>query len=122
MTSSEPEPTSPGSERMISATPAKPTTRPAVRSAVMRSCSASRPMMATKNGAEFNSTAATAGPARDVPSDSPISESDAPAPATAAQPQSQRERGSRPPSSGSSTSRVAAPSSARRHATMPGVV
>jgi hypothetical protein len=71
-TSWEPCATLPGSARMTSSTPPNPMTSPIARSLVIDSLSAKRAITATKKGAEFSSTDATAAPARSVPTLIPI--------------------------------------------------
>jgi len=57
----------PGSENTTTKTPPNPITRPAARRRVSGSARTSRAITATKNGDELASTAATAPPARAVP-------------------------------------------------------
>ena len=99
---------------LTSSTPAKPTTNPAARRRVIGSPSPKRAINATKKGDEFNNTAATAAPARAVPTLIPTCVSVVlPNPIAAAPPHSRRVRGRRLPINGKIAVSSAPPTSAR---------
>ena len=92
----------PGSASTTSSTPPKPITSPAARRRVIGSASANRAITATKNGEEFSNTAATAAPARSVPTLIPTCVSVVlPSPIPNAHSHSLRVLGRRLPNSGS---------------------
>jgi hypothetical protein len=93
----------------MSSTPPNSTTSPIARSLVIDSLSAKRAIRATKKGAEFSSTDATAAPARSVPT-------------LIAQIHSRRVRGRRLLMNGKRMVSRAPPASARRVAIMIGEV
>jgi hypothetical protein len=91
----------PGSANTTSSTPPNPMTSPAARRRVIVSASAKRAMIATKNGAELASTAATAAPARSVPTLIPTCVKVVfPNPMASAHSHDRRDRGSRLPIKG----------------------
>ncbi len=113
----------PGFENTTSSTPPNPITSPAARSCVIPSASTNRASTATKNGAEFASTAATAAPARSVPTLIPTCVSVVlPSPIANAHSHSRRVRGRRLPISGNIAVSSAPPTSARTAAIMIGDV
>jgi len=113
----------PGLENTTSSTPPKPIRRPVARRRVIGSDSANRAMTATKNGAELARTAATAPPARSVPTLIPTCVSVVlPSPIANAQSHSRRVLGRRLPIKGSIAVSSTPPTSARSVAIMIGDV
>ena len=113
----------PGSENTTSSTPPNPITSPSPRRRVIASPSTNRAIRATKNGEEFSSTAATAAPARSVPTLIPTCVSVVlPKPIANAQSHRRRVRGRRLRISGNITVNSAPPPSARSVAIMIGEV